>query len=126
VKQDPDRTPFVGIRRGLGRRCPNCGKGALFKGYLRVEPTCASCGHENGAYRADDGPAYFTVLIIGHLVVAPLLLLSFVATWNPYATAAVFLPTVAVATLTALAFIKGGFIGLQWGLRAPAAPPSEL
>lgn len=126
MSQDQDRTPLVGLKRGFARRCPNCGDGGLFKGYLKVEPICGACGHENGAYRADDGPAYFTVLIIGHLLVGPMLLLPFVQVWNPYLTAAIFLPTVAIGTLTALAFVKGGFIGLQWALKAPAAPPSEL
>jgi uncharacterized protein (DUF983 family) len=112
-----ERTAAVGFRRGLARRCPNCGEGALFQGYLKVQPTCEACGHDNSRYRADDGPAYFTVLIIGHALVGPLLALPFVWTWNPLATAALLLPLVGAATLGLLGVAKGAFIGVQWGLR---------
>jgi uncharacterized protein (DUF983 family) len=112
----------LGFRRGLARKCPNCGQGALFSGYLKVRPVCEACGHDNGAYRADDGPAYFTVLIIGHLLVGPLLALPLVAAWNPLATVALFLPLVAIVTLALLAVVKGAFIGVQWGVNRPPAP----
>ena len=49
---------LTGLQRGFRRRCPNCGQGRLFKGYLKVNPTCPSCGHANGLYRADDAPRY--------------------------------------------------------------------
>jgi uncharacterized protein (DUF983 family) len=116
------RNPVLtGFLRGAARRCPHCGEGALFRGYLKVDPTCGSCGHDNGSYRADDGPAYFTILIVGHLVVAPMLCLSFVWTWSPAWALAVTLPIVALATLVLLPIIKGGFIGVQWALEAAPA-----
>lgn len=111
----------VGMRRGLARRCPNCGEGALFRGYLKVEPTCRACGHDNSAYRADDGPAYFTLLIIGHVLVAPMLAFPFIWTWHPALVLALTLPLVAGGTLATLAFVKGAFIGVQWGTKAGAA-----
>ena len=118
MKQDQDRTPFIGLRRGLGRRCPNCGKGALFKGYLKVEPTCAACGHENGAYRADDGPAYFTVLIVGHVVIVPFLILGapLIMKTPPQVLIPVALAVLAAITLTALPIIKGAVVGLLYAL----------
>jgi len=109
-----DRSAQVGFLRGLQRRCPNCGEGRLFAGYLKVEPVCEACGHENGAYRADDGPAYFTMLIVGHLVVAPLLGFSFILAWPAAAVLAVTLPLVAAITLAVLPLVKGAFIGIQW------------
>ena len=115
---------LTGFLRGATRRCPNCGEGALFRGYLKVDPTCKSCGHDNGAYRADDGPAYFTILIVGHLVVAPLLCLSFVWTWPVAWALAVTLPIVALATLVLLPIVKGGFIGAQWALESQAGSVS--
>ena len=118
----PTKSPVLtGLLRGAARRCPNCGEGALFRGYLKVDPTCGSCGQDNGAYRADDGPAYFTILIVGHLVVAPLLCLSFVWTWPAAGALAVTLPIVALATLGLLPIVKGGFIGVQWALEAQPA-----
>jgi uncharacterized protein (DUF983 family) len=114
------RNAATGFRRGAARRCPNCGEGRLFRGYLAVDPTCEACGHDNSAYRADDGPTYFTVLIIGHLLVAPLLALPFVWRADPWLVLAIALPVVTAATLTLLGFTKGAFIGVQWGTRATA------
>jgi uncharacterized protein (DUF983 family) len=96
------------------RRCPNCGRGRLFSGYLTVEPRCEACGHENALYRADDGPAYFTILIVGHLVVVPLLCLSFILTWPLAVVLPLSLAVVLAVTLALLPLVKGAFIGVQW------------
>ena len=109
-----ERSVATGFKRGFQRLCPNCGEAKLFSGYLKVEPTCAACGHQNSVYRADDGPAYFTILLVGHLVIGPLLFLSFVWTWPPFLTAALLLPLLALVTLTVLPFIKGALIGFMW------------
>lgn len=113
-----ERSASDGIKRGFLRRCPNCGRGPLFCGYLAVEPNCAACGHENARYRADDGPAYFTILIVGHLVIVPLLCLSFVFTWPIAAVLPLSLAVVLFATLALLPLVKGAFIGVQWATRA--------
>ncbi len=112
-----ERSVATGFKRGFRRQCPNCGDGKLFAGYLKVEPTCAVCGHRNSVYRADDGPAYFTILLVGHLVVAPLLFMSFIWTWPPFLTAVLTLPLLALITLTVLPFIKGALIGFMWSRR---------
>ncbi len=109
------RTALTGLRRGCQRNCPNCGQGRLFTSYLKVQPICEVCANANGRYPADDGPAYFTILLIGHLVVAPLLALSFLWSLPPAMIALIGLPVVAAATLAALPFIKGGWIGVLWG-----------
>jgi uncharacterized protein (DUF983 family) len=107
---------MTGLRRGLAHRCPNCGKGKLYRRYLKVESFCSACDHELASYPADDGPAYFTILIVGHLVVAPLLLFPII--WQ--APAAVMLPLVLIPlmalTLLLLPRIKGAFIGALWAL----------
>ena len=103
-----------GFWRGFAGRCPNCGEGRLFAGYLKVEPRCEACGHDLTLYKADDGPAYFTILIVGHLIVAPLLCFSFIWTWNPILVLALTLPPILIATLVLLPRVKGAFIGGQW------------
>jgi uncharacterized protein (DUF983 family) len=104
--------------RGLRGRCPNCGHGRLFYRYLKVEPICQSCGHNLDRYPADDGPAYFTVLIVGHLVVVPFLILG--ATWiwkaSPWIVVPTALAAVGAITLTALPVIKGAVVGLLYAL----------
>lgn len=110
------RSVWAGIRRGLLGRCPHCGEGRLFSAYLKVEPSCASCGHEVGQYRADDGPAYFTILIVGHLVVAPMLLTNFVLTWPIAWVLGIVLPSIVGLSLTLLPRVKGAFVGVQWAV----------
>lgn len=119
VRTQIEARPFgEGFRRGLGGRCPNCGEGRLFSGYLKVEPRCEACGHDLSVYRADDGPAYFTILIVGHLIVAPLLCFSFIWTWSPALVLALTLPPILIATLVLLPRVKGAFIGGQWATGA--------
>jgi uncharacterized protein (DUF983 family) len=115
-----DRSVGEGLMRGLAGHCPNCGEGHLFSGYLKVEPRCEACGHDNAQYSADDGPAYFTILIVGHLVVAPLLCFSFIWTWSPVVVVPLTFAMIAIATLSLLPRVKGAFIGAQWAMRATA------
>ena len=119
----PARPAFLGMRRGAGLRCPNCGQGALFRKYLKVQP-CPACGNDNTRYPADDAPPYFTILLVGHLVVAPVLLLPILWRQPPELVAAVSLPILAAITLAVLPVVKGAVVGLQWALRGGAEPTS--
>lgn len=103
-----------GLSRGAKFRCPNCGEGKLFRAYLKVAPACSACAHDLSRYRADDGPAYATVLLVGHLVIAPMLLFSFVWTMPAWAVLAITLPALLVVTLGALPVVKGAWVGMLW------------
>lgn len=106
----------LAILRGLARRCPNCGVGRGFKGYLKVADHCDHCGEELGHIRADDFPPYLTIAIVGHVTV-PLFLVTeqlyHPATWLQLA---VGVPIVLGLTLTLLPRVKGGILGLMWHL----------
>ena len=104
--------------RGLRGRCPCCGTGKLFYRYLKVEPVCQTCGHDLDRYPADDGPAYFTVLIVGHLVIVPFLILGAPLIWKAPLWLLIpgALTAVSVITLTALPIIKGAVVGLLYAL----------
>ena len=104
----------LGLKRGLSMRCPNCGEGQLFAQYLKVEPVCAACGHDLARYPADDGPTYFTILIVGHLVVAPLLLFPWIWEADPALVLPLTLIPLLALTMLLLPRIKGAFIGLLW------------
>lgn len=115
----PDDAPpslLLGLKRGLAQRCPECGKGKLYRAYLKVEPVCAVCGHDLARYPADDGPAYFTILIVGHLVVAPLLFFPFMWQTDPLLIVPATLIPLLALTLLLLPRIKGAFIGALWFL----------
>ena len=105
------------LRRGWARRCPNCGKGAMLRGYLSVRHGCAACGEVLSHHRADDGPAYLTILIVGHLM-APILLISFVKYRpEPLVLFAIFGLGTVVLSLYLLPRLKGAMVALQWAKR---------
>ena len=108
---------FSGLARGFRRRCPHCGEGRLLRGYVKVEPSCPSCGHDNAQYPSDDAPPYFTILLVGHLVIAPVLVLPFISDWPIGWVLLATLPALLVLTLWLLPRIKGAVIGLQWAIR---------
>jgi uncharacterized protein (DUF983 family) len=107
---------FTGLGRGLAERCPECGEGALFRRYLKVASPCAACGHDNAQYPSDDAPPYFTILIMGHIVIAPLLLFNFILTWPIGWVIGTTLPAIAILTLLLLPRVKGAVIGVQWAI----------
>lgn len=113
------RSVWLGLKRGLSRRCPACGVGRLFRGYLTVEDVCPACGHDNGQYPADDAPPYFTIFLVGHLVVAPLLAVAMIWRASTLTLLLLPLPLVGAVTLGLLPFVKGAVIGAQWALRTP-------
>lgn len=109
------------VLRGLAGRCPSCGKGRLFWKYLKVSSRCDACDHDLARYPADDGPAYLTILLTGHLVVAPMLFFPIVWEANPLYSLPIILSGLAAVTLTVLPRIKGGWIGLMYAIGASDA-----
>ena len=114
---EDDRPIGRAIARGLMCRCPACGKGRLLEGYLRVAAECPTCGEDLTPQRADDGPAYLTILIVGHLM-APLLLWVFVAFRpTPLQMIAVFATGTVALSLALLPRLKGMIVAIQWSRR---------
>ena len=112
------RSPWLSMWRGARGLCPHCGKAKLFYRYLKVEPVCQTCGHDLDRYPADDGPAYFTVLLVGHLVIVPFMILFSQWIWkaNLWILIPSALTAVGAITLIALPVIKGVVIGLTYAL----------
>lgn len=117
----PALTLSTVLWRGLRRHCPHCGKASLFTGYLRPVDTCPECGEDYVGIRADDGPAWLTIIIVGHLL-APLLLASVPgSTWVDWVHMLLW-PSVALfMTLALLPCMKGAFLALLWWLRRKKA-----
>ena len=86
-------------------------------GYLTVRQACPACGTELHHHRADDGPAWATILIGGHLM-APLMLVVYIA-FRPEAWVRAFGFSAAFVALSLwlLPRLKGAFVGLQWAKR---------
>jgi uncharacterized protein (DUF983 family) len=99
------------IKLGFTKRCPICGEAPLFRSYLKVHPVCPRCGEENGRHRVDDAASYFTVLLVGHLVLAPILLIEPLWVMPLWKSLAIVFPAMIVATLIMLPHIKGAVLG---------------
>jgi uncharacterized protein (DUF983 family) len=105
------------IRRGLVGRCPACGRGRLFRAYLKLESTCKICGEDLSHARADDAPAYLTMLVVCHFVCGGVMLWEELWPHSPLAlTAAVWLAATLVSSLLILPRMKGAVVGQQWAL----------
>lgn len=103
--------------RGAAQKCPACGSGRLYSSYLKVNEQCPSCSEELHHQRADDAPPYFTMLIVGHVVVALVLLVEDMFAPPTWVHAALWAPTILILSLWLLPRIKGALIGLQWAWR---------
>ncbi len=112
-----DRPLLPAMLRGWRRRCPSCGAGPLLRGYLTVRDSCPVCGEALHHQRADDGPAYLTILIVGH-VMAPLLLVAFtVFRPDPLVLASFFATGTVALSLYLLPRLKGVMVAVQWARR---------
>jgi len=85
----------------------------MFNGYLRVVPECRNCGVPLGLARADDAPPYFTIFVVGHIVIPIMLLVDKAKEPSTLTMAAIFLPLTLFMSLALLRPIKGGTVGLM-------------
>src|SRR5262245_31321498 len=128
----PQRDWTRALLSGFRLRCPACGTGRLFGRYLKVHDTCPGCGEALHHHRADDAPPYFTILIVGHVVVGAILPVERAFAPPMWLHAALWLPLTLALTLWLLPRIKGSIVGLQWAfymhgfedaVRSPSGQP---
>lgn len=110
--------PPLPIARGLRGRCPGCGDGHLFQGFLTVRPACEKCGLDYSFADAGDGPAVFVILIGGAIVVFAALTIEVLYQPPYWLHAALWLPLILLVTLLPLRMIKGLLIALQYHHKA--------
>jgi uncharacterized protein (DUF983 family) len=106
------------VWRGFLGRCPNCGKGRMFRAYLKVVDTCPVCAEDLHHQRADDAPPYVTMLIVGHIVVAGVVAAEEIWPTSPmWLGFIVWIWLTFVLSLLILPRVKGALVGYQWALR---------
>ena len=112
-----DRPTKPAILRGLRCRCPNCGEGALFSRYLKVADHCPVCQEELFHHRADDGPAYLTILVVGHILAFAIHFMW--VTWRPDPLIMATVLSIGAVTLSLflLPRLKGMVVAIQWSRR---------
>ncbi len=104
------------ILRGLRCYCPACGRGRLFKTYLKPFETCPSCHARIGDIHADDGPSWLTALLLGPFLVLLALYIS-QAHLSPFVSYPLLVTLILISVIGALPRVKGGFIGALWHLQ---------
>jgi uncharacterized protein (DUF983 family) len=119
VELPPTSSPTpLPIARGLMGRCPRCGKGKMFNGFLTVRPACPTCGLDYSFADAGDGPAVFVILGGGAIVVFAALMTEVVYQPPYWVHAALWLPLILIVTLLPLRMVKGLLIALQYHTKA--------
>jgi uncharacterized protein (DUF983 family) len=113
----PERPVRRALMHGLKGRCPRCGEGRLFAGFLLPAPSCVSCGQSFEGHEAHDFPAYIVILLLGHILIPTMVGVN-VALNIPVGWQAILWP--AITLILALAMIqpaKGAVIAYQWARR---------
>ncbi|HSC19560.1 MAG TPA: DUF983 domain-containing protein [Rhizomicrobium sp.] len=118
---DAAETAQGALRAAVLGRCPRCGEGTLFSGYLDVARRCVCCGLDYASFDPGDGPAVFVILIVGFLVAGGALLVE-IAFQPPYwVHAAIWLPAILSLAFVFLRLVKSTLIVLQYKHRAGEA-----
>jgi uncharacterized protein (DUF983 family) len=115
---DEPTTVSQAALRGIACKCPRCGRGKLYAGFLTLKPKCEVCGLDYAFIDAGDGPAVFVIMIAGAIVVASALIVE--VKYQPpfWVHAALWLPLTLVVTLWPLRAIKSLLIALQFHHKA--------
>src|SRR6195256_4057051 len=111
-------TPPNPILAGLAGRCPRCGKGKMFSGFLTLRPACDACGLDYAFIDAGDGPAVFVILLAGFIVVGSALVVEFKYAPPFWLHAVLWLPLILLTTLLPLRSMKSLLIALQFHHKA--------
>jgi len=115
--------PFV---TGIACRCPACGEGALFEGYLKVRARCEACGLDLRAADSGDGPAVFIIIIVGMITCFAALFTEFAYHPPVWLHLVLWLPLGTILTLALLRPFKGVLIALQFHNKASEARNDRL
>jgi len=120
-----ERDIVTAMRRGFFGRCPNCGQGKLFRAFLKVADKCAVCGEDFSHHRADDAPAYFNIVIVGHIVVPLALAVETSFAPSYWIHLALWLPLTLSLSFALMQPIKGAIVAWQWAHRMHGFDPES-
>lgn len=115
--QDTERDAVTALKRGWGQKCPCCGKGSLYRQFLKVNDVCTGCGTELHHHRADDAPPYFVMTITAHVIVGGIFIVEKYYPVNMWAQFFIWSALLVLLSLWLLPRVKGALIGYQWALR---------
>jgi len=111
---EPYYAPVSPFSAGIRSKCPRCGKGQLFKGFLDIKDSCSSCELDYGFVDAGDGPAIFIILIVGFIVSAGSLAVEMAYHPDYWVHAVLWLPMVLLLPVILLRPFKAVLIAIQY------------
>lgn len=114
VEETPPGANWRAFRLGWTGRCPRCGQGTLYRRFLKIRGECERCGLDFSVYPTDDAPPYFTILLVGHIVVPAMLMLEQWTHPPEWMHAALWVPLTLALTLGLLPRIKGAVLAWAW------------
>ena len=120
---EPTASP---LSAGLAGRCPRCGQGPLFAGFLAVRDHCPACALDYGFADAGDGPAVFITFFAGFVAVGAALWLELAYAPPYWVHALVSLPVILVTCLAPLRPLKGWLIARQYQMGATEVRGSDI
>lgn len=118
MQSDPQSSLSATITRGLACKCPRCGEGRLYQGFLTLRPGCEACGLDYGFIDSGDGPAVFIIMIAGFIVVGSALVVEMKFQPPFWVHAALWTPLILATTLLPLRSMKALLIALQFHHKA--------
>jgi uncharacterized protein (DUF983 family) len=104
--------------RGIACKCPRCGRGGVYAGFLNLRPRCEACGLDFAFMDSGDGPAVFVIMIAGAIVVGAALIVEIKYQPPLWLHAALWLPLILATTLLPLRAMKSLLIALQYHHKA--------
>ena len=99
---------------GVAGRCPSCGEGFLFDGFLKVAPACEACGYDFAKADSGDGPAVFVILIAGFVVAFGALFTEFALHPPVWVHLIIWLPATLIISLGLMRPLKGAMLAAQF------------
>jgi uncharacterized protein (DUF983 family) len=114
--------PLTAAETGMRGRCPRCGEGRLFSGFLTPAASCANCGLDFAAFAdSGDGPAVFVIMIVGFIVVGLALFVEFTFAPPYWVHALLWIPLIFILSFGLLRPLKGFLIAQTYRHRAAEA-----
>lgn len=114
--QLPPREMVASLVRGACHRCPSCGQGSVYRAFLKIAESCPTCAEPLHHQRADDAPPYFTITIVGHILIPAVLIVERLYKPELWVHGILWTSLALILTLLLLPTIKGALVGYQWAL----------
>jgi uncharacterized protein (DUF983 family) len=122
---NPELPAGRAMRRGFRGRCPACGKGRMFRAFLKVNDSCPACSEELHHHRADDFPAYLVIVIVGHILVPIVLVVETDIAPAMWISMTLWPAAALVMTVGLLQPVKGAVVAFQWFLGMHGFEPAR-